>query len=285
MKKLYLFTVIIVVSFLSTEIAQGLDLKALQDTLRKLGNPWAAGTTSVSELPIEQKRKLCSLMLSPSSAIPKEKIGLSSLPKDSLPSEWDWRDVNGHNWMTAFHYPSDGGIWTFPWIEAMESRVKIVNNTPDVDPDLSEQFVISCNPYGYDCIQRMWWNIGDWVMEDGIPDEDCFPYVGTNLPCSLRCSDWQERAVKITDWGVCPQNDTAIKQEITNGPISAGITIKEDFFYYQNGIYKPVMGEKMSFYGVICAGWNSSGAWLCKNLDYFANWFYVQVIEHPTWMV
>lgn len=38
-------------------------LKALQDTLAKLGNPWIADKTSVSDLPLEAKRQIANLRI------------------------------------------------------------------------------------------------------------------------------------------------------------------------------------------------------------------------------
>ena len=71
-------------------------LKALQDSLTKLGNPWVAGSTSVSHLSFEQKKRLCSFPPISEIEIHPERQGLSKRPTKTPPSTWDWRSHSGH---------------------------------------------------------------------------------------------------------------------------------------------------------------------------------------------
>ncbi len=273
MKKLCLFITVAIGSLVYVQPAQSLDLKALQEELHRRGDPWIAGTTSVSELSIEEKRKL--VISNPiffnEASVRKERFALSRKTKgEKPPASLDWRNKDGHNWMTPVkdqHSPQNcGSCWAFGWVAAMEGRINILNNTPETNTDLSEQFVVSCNPYGWGCVQGGW--VGDWVKTDGIPDEACYPYVAldatSGAPCNNRCTDWESRGTRITDWA---QEDAASvdrkKEMLMDGPIAVVLDMKEDFFYYKGGVYEPIMGEKY-LHATCCAGWTSSGNWIIK---------------------
>ena len=269
MKKLWL-VLIAIASFGWVQIATGDDafLKALQDELHRRGNPWIAGSTSVSHLCFKEKAKLCGTSLAIQRGIPEEK---PSKPLKASFSEWDWRNKDGHNWMSGVRHQGDcGACWAFAWVAAQEARLNIVSDMPETDTDLSEQFVLSCNPYGHNCNGG---NpaIGGWVKLYGIPDDECFPYVNKKVSCDNKCSDWQARAEagKITDWGGVGN----LESEIMNGPVTYCAQfpgkgekgIREDFFYYKGGVYKPVMGKWIKMSHAVCAcGWNSQGI-LIKN--------------------
>ncbi len=296
MKKLCLFGIAVMASLMCVYTAKGLYaddvfLKALQKELHRRGNPWIAGETELSNLPLEEKRKLCGRM--PISIDKREMrespaARMRRLRKEMPPSSWDWRSVNGKNWMTSVKTQGGcGACWSFGMLGMMESRIKIFNNTPDESPNLSEQFIVSCNSFGYGC-----WGGCDAafvdVRRDGVPDEACFPYTsgstGNSGDCNNRCGDWESRVVKVTDWRFFAADDPIVKNEIMEGPISVGVDMKEDFFYYKGGIYEPIMGKNLGSHGVVCCGWNSSGGWLCKNSwGSIQPWFYTFNIEQPTW--
>ncbi len=150
-------------------------LKKLQAELHKKGDPWIAGKTSVSDLSLAEKKNLLGLL--PRSETPM--IKTSDRRSVKVLADLDWRSNNG-NWMTPVKNQGNcGSCWAFGWIAAHEARTNIFHSDINEDPDLSEQYVLSCNPYGYNCNGgRM--DIGDWVIQNGIPDEACYPYTATN---------------------------------------------------------------------------------------------------------
>jgi len=126
-----------------------------------------------------------------------------------------------------------------------------------------------------------------FLQTTGVPDETCFPYGDgstqtcsqrTAHPCTERCSDWETRVTKITDYG----GASDIKNELMNGPLMVGITVKEDYFYYNGGDYTPILGEKMNHVVSVC-GWTATGQWICK--DSWGQYRYTsQTLELPTWI-
>jgi C1A family cysteine protease len=280
MKKLWLVLAAIVsLGLVQTAVAgprEDAFLKELQAKLSEKGSPWIAGHTSVSHLSFEEKKKLLTMPLVSELPYYPERRRLSKTPKDKPPATMDWRNHDGHNWMTAVHQQLWGDCWAFNWIAAQEARMKIFRNEPNEMYNLSEQFVVSCNPYGFGNGGTNY--IGNWVMQDGVPDEACFPYRGSGQACTQRCSDWQARVEqiggRIIDWGDTPLSTTAVQNEVMNGPTALAVNwkegknegIREDFFYYKGGVYEPVMGEWIKSGHALClCGWNSSGNWLVKN--------------------
>ena len=65
------------------------------------------------------------------------------------PSSWDWRNVDGKNWITPIRDQAYcGSCWAFGAVAALEAFYNIKNNDSTIDLDLSEQFLVSCNTDG-----------------------------------------------------------------------------------------------------------------------------------------
>ncbi len=281
--KRWLFVVIgaiISLGYVGSAEADESFLKALQDTLAKLGNPWIAGSTSVSHLSWEEKQKLCGCIVPTPEELANDPVWKAhnmtgKVPrKNPPPPSLDWRDVDGHDWMTQPKNQDSphacGSCYAFGTVGGLEARLKIVNNLPDdrYNPDLSEQTLVSCDPGNMGCNGGNLAASADFAVDIGIPDEACFPYVGrdasSGAPCENRCSDWQSRVVKPISWSWTDKVEE-YKDAIMEGPTGAVGEFKEDFFYYKGGVYKPVMGEKLFYHGLCACGWSSGGAWRIKN--------------------
>ncbi|MBI4722191.1 MAG: T9SS type A sorting domain-containing protein [Candidatus Stahlbacteria bacterium] len=285
-------------------IAEDAFLKALQDTLAKLGNPWIAGETPASRLSAEEKQKLLGGLIIPEWTKDMPRPSESSkakerrLAKITPPSAWDWRNKDGQDWMTQPKVQGCGDCWDFAWTAAHEARSNIISGIPDYNFNLSEQFILSCNPYGSGCNGGNYF-LGDWLKNEGVPDEPCFSYAGTESPCGNRCSDWEKRGRpnRVTKWGwvngSTPSDAReAIKNEVMNGPVAVAIRVKEDFLYYQGGVYTPILGKSQLNHGVCIYGWNDAGSkWLIKNSWAGQSWVEFgygnegDTIRGPSWAV
>ncbi|MCK4307247.1 T9SS type A sorting domain-containing protein, partial [candidate division WOR-3 bacterium] len=182
-----------------------------------------------------------------------------------FPPSWDWRNHKGHNWMTpAKNQIACGCCICFAVVSGFESRLKIVNNLPDVNIDLSEEFSVSCDFRNFGCHGGSLDWASQFMVETGLPDEDCFPYIGDVLPCCMRCPDWENRVKKAKSWKTTSYV-TEYKLRIMEGPLACWLTPYSDFLYYKDGIYEPIIGEKY-VHAVCLCGWDDEkGAWLFKN--------------------
>jgi C1A family cysteine protease len=215
----------------------------LNQQLQASGAKWVAGTTSVSNLTYAQKKNLFSKPDgTPVDTLPNlqgfeyykggifeiknSSAGAKSLSTDNsniiVPDSYDWRNVNGENWMTSVKNQGGAGTcWAHGVIGSLESQINLFYNQ-HLNLDLSEQQLIGCKrgetlPYGmsYGNYPSCWQNIcypGSSlcvISYHGISDENCDPYDATldmdgTLPvhcdATYICSDWQQRLWENSDF-------------------------------------------------------------------------------------
>jgi len=143
-------------------------------------------------------------------------------PSD-LPSSWDWRNVNGMNWMSPMRDQGQcGSCWAFSAVGTTEGTYNIEQGTPGANNDLSEQDLVSCKGTG-GCS-------GDWedhalniIKSSGICNEACFPYQASNAACN-RCGDWQNKLWKINNYAGVSTDFERKKALVCNGPLAIDLT-------------------------------------------------------------
>jgi hypothetical protein len=95
-------------------------------------------------------------------------------PSD-LPSSWDWRNVNGENWLTPVKSQGKcGSCWAFSTVGTIEATYKIEQADSTLNPDLSEQDLVSCSNAG-SCDGGNLVLAFNHAKAKGICDESCFP--------------------------------------------------------------------------------------------------------------
>ena len=250
-------------------------LQEIQKAIVEKKAPWTAGMNDIFLLSPEEKRKLCGCR----DSISLEKISESQqIMRFALqPEKFDWRDKDGSDWMSPVkNQGACGSCVAFCTIGTLEGQLNIYHNDPDLDRDLSEQHIFSCGGGG--CDGGWYTDVAFQYLQDhGAPDEDCFPYTsgetGTDQPCNNTCSDWQERAVKISCWDwvggdFCVKTPAEIKKEILKGPVATSMTVYEDFYAYIEGIYEHVWGEVVDEHCVVFVGWDDTSdppCWIVRN--------------------
>ena len=116
---------------------------------------------------------------------------------------FDWRDYNGHNWLTPVrNQGSCGSCWAFGALAAVEAKLKITANAPSWNPDLSEQHLI-CDPSGGGDCEGGWHSSALWfVRYEGVVDESELPYQGQDPPVSgwPLAAGWENRSYAIDSY-------------------------------------------------------------------------------------
>ena len=219
----------------------------------------------------------------------------NSLPKPSIqqvPSSFSWTKNQG-DWTTpAKDQGNCGSCWDFAAISIIESIINIKEQNPDLDPDLSEQYVLSCLNSAGSCRGGLPYRALQYIIEttengnycNGVPLEVCMPYqADDSIPCSEKSADWVEHLVPITDYGRWDSEGSnedrqRIKTTIREkGPIVTDIYAKEtfrtwgrthhnpiDYYLYEDPIF-------LSNHVINIVGWhddqtiNNGGYWICKN--------------------
>jgi C1A family cysteine protease len=222
-------------------------------------------------------------------------------PMVGAPSSFDWRDYAGQNWMTSVkNQGSCGSCWSFSAVGVVEATYNIATGNPNLDLDLSEEYLVSDCLSGHNCCGGSMGTALTFFRDQGVPDEACLPYVdlssctcGTSCnsnctyrtggscsdaTCSQRCSDWQSRRETIEGVyqvsGTPAQVPQLMKQALVDhGPLSVGMGIGSTYGggFDGQGIYRCTNDSGMN-HGVIIVGYNDAGGyWIVKN-SWGASW-------------
>ena len=224
---------------------------------------------------------------------PKPAIG-------NLPSEFSWRNHEGKDWTTPARYQGNcGSCWDFAAIGALESVINIEEGVPTLDPDLSEQYVLSCLPMAGSCrggsshlaFKYIQSSSADGNYHNGIVPESCFPYEANDrIPCSEKCEDWESMLVPIADYGTWVPESSADRERIKTqlmekGPLVSYMEATEDFmewgiYHHEPDDYYPYSGKAGNInHCIVLVGWKddssigNGGYWICKN-SWGAGWGY-----------
>lgn len=96
-----------------------------------------------------------------------------------LPESFDYRNIHG-----VLNPIRDqgtcGSCWSFSITSVLESSVVV--QTPRSIVDLSEQHMVSCDYKSYGC-NGGFMESADFVVRNGLTDEESFPYAGRPLRC------------------------------------------------------------------------------------------------------
>lgn len=164
----------------------------------------------------------------------------------TLPTSFDWRSYESSNWLTPVkNQASCGSCWAFGAVGVSEAAYDIATGNPNLNLDLSEQFLISDCVNAGSCCGGNYSTALTWIQNTGIPDELCFPEaddgcscpkVGcqctytasgcSNAQCSDRCADWATRVVQIDSHANVASNRTTIKEYLLqHGPLVVAIGV------------------------------------------------------------
>ncbi len=211
----------------------------------------------------------------------------------NTPSEFSWMNFNGKDWTTpARNQGNCGSCWAFAAIGVFEIMIKIKEECADFNPDLSEQYLLSCLPNAgscrggsaYEAFELIKSTSANGNNQNGVPLESCFEYKADHkVPCSDKCENWEEILVPLMDYGTWRSYGTqsdrkVIKTKIIeDGPVVTHIRATDFFKTWGALIHNPSAYfpdlRKVSFYNhvVLILGWKDSssipngGYWICKN--------------------
>lgn len=199
----------------------------------------------------------------------EELIGLT-------PSSWDWRNaeyegVTG-NWMTSVkNQGSCGSCYAFGTLGAIETCIKMMNEDPNMNIDLSEQYMVSCGKSwvgGIDgCRGSPISSTIKFLENYGAIPESCFSYQASDVSCNNKCQDWEQERFDITNLQKVSTDKESIKNALVNyGPLTASLRVYLDFKEYSSGIYEHQWGYSEGLHRIIIVGYNEDqDYWICKN--------------------
>lgn len=127
-------------------LADAEELRAIRAAIKAKGALWTAGESWVTRLGPDERRKLLgggTLEFHPLDSVDSSTMALNGF--SSPPDAIDWRDKDGFNWVTPVkHQAMCASCIAFSAVAALESLIRIENDQPDLDIDLSEQHLFNC---------------------------------------------------------------------------------------------------------------------------------------------
>ncbi|UKK47798.1 C1 family peptidase [Prevotella sp. E9-3] len=196
---------------------------------------WRAGHTSLSQMSYEEKKNLFGgkvpelygfdYYIGGIFAIPSVEnstIQVDSEERSLYVDNWDWRNRHGKNWMTSVKNQGNcGSCWAFSAIGALEAYVNLYYNK-QLNMNLSEQQLVSCI-YSNGCSGGNRGVALNYIKNNGVVNEGCFPYTATNSDCSNKC-DSPDEEVFLGNYGSLSFNEDSIKKKLFVAPVTFGIS-------------------------------------------------------------
>ncbi len=261
----FLFLLLIASPLSALEVAE------INQAIRDKGAKWEAGETSMSKLSAEELRRR---FPPPGSrlfkAAPQSQASRQRAAATDLPAKFDWRNVNGHSYVTGVKNQGRcGACYAFAGTAALESRILIAGQTPDTELNLSEQSIISCDVKNYGCGGGYLDYSVEFLQNTGIPLETCYPFTsigGVSGACG-GCADWRQNTYRITAFeNVAPSVEAMKNALVKHGPLFAAFLIFQDFLSYKSGIYSHVTGTVVAGHAVLIIGYDEAEqCWIAKN--------------------
>jgi len=221
------------------------------------------------------------------------------------PNQFNWKNKDGKDWTSPVKNQGNcGSCWLFASMGALESVINIKEDCAELDPDLSEQYVLSCMPEAGSCSGG---NVENCVyyfinstgpegnFHNGVIFESCLDYYADDdIPCSEKCENWEDYLVPISGYeesweyyNIPELRDTIKSLVYQKGPIMVYFWASQRFMNW--GLlhkfpsqYYPDYNENCPYFvnhGITVVGWKddpsvgNGGYWICKN-TWGTNWGY-----------
>lgn len=239
------------------------------------GKRWVAEENTVSRLPDHERKMRLGFIKPPAGAIP-EAVASSPLQGSvtAVPATFDWRNVNGTNYVTGIRNQGNcGSCWAFATTAALESNVLIATGA---NTNLSEQILVSCGNAG-SCNGGYPTTASSFIRDTGLAAESYYPYTATDGVCATALSGWQAVASRITSWHYVgnttnPSVDQIKSELVTYGPLVTTFDVYSDFYYYSGGVYQYTSGSYQGGHAVLIVGYDDAGQYFLVKNSWGTGW-------------
>ncbi len=193
-----------------------------------------------------------------------------------LPRSFDWRNHNG-DWTTPVKDQGEecGSCWAYAAVGILESHLKIRSKNPNLSPDLSEQYLLSCDWDDDGCDGGDFETAMAYLVDTPGPDgkigtvnESVYPVDNTDDSCAdlgdatrYKAGHWAYVNASAEDDAeiAIPPVDELKTAIYLKGPIAAGVDDDDAFDEYEGGIFSSTVPppEETTNHAVILVGWGN----------------------------
>jgi len=161
-----------------------------------------------------------------------------------------------------------GSCWAFGAIEAFEDRHCIVSGAGSVTFH-SPQALVDCDPGSFGCGGGWPVKAFEYIRDQGVPTETCYPYKARDGNCVATCKDgtpWVRRkSVSVHAYKSINDVKTCL---FNNGPVETWFAVYRDFLTYKSGVYAPTTSQLLGYHATEVNGWgveNGVSYWISRN--------------------
>jgi cathepsin C len=163
---------------------------------------------------------------------------------DSLPTDFDWRNKDGQNFLGApVNQGSCGSCYVISTVNMMSARKRILEGDPHGE-GFSYQFPLFCGEYNQGCDGGYPELVAKWSHDVTLLPESCGTYDLGDQSCKVTCDVGSADQYRVADYGYVGgyyggSTEANMMQEVhENGPIAIAIEPNDDFMYYEQGVYE-----------------------------------------------
>ncbi|XP_028791614.1 zingipain-2-like [Neltuma alba] len=201
---------------------------------RKSPSDYSLGLNEFSDMTYEEFSKIYLHQTEePIMEINNRKMILNDASCPDAPSSWDWRTKGAVT--RVKNQGSCGSCWAFSTTGAIEGIYKLATGNL---VSVSEQQLLSCEPYNLGCEQGGWYTRGfEYVIKNGgIASEEDYPYIAQNGICDHQ----KEKLIAATIDGYVNKkykSERALFCAAAQQPVSFSMYVSNDFKQYKQGIF------------------------------------------------
>jgi C1A family cysteine protease len=266
-----------------------LDYKAFDNILRLRKARWHSRPNPLTEKDESFRRRLLGFVPGPHDLTLKNREDLAKAHHQAYkmialalgaappthPSAYDSRSVSDQDFVTPVKDQGGcGSCVAFGSIAAIEATFQVAASNPGSGIDLSEAQLFYCygGQAGRVCGYNHEPNSGWWpaaaldASKSGLGTEASFPYTDKDQDCSGLSADWKNQALRITGWHALNSHNDMEDWLSTRGPLVTAMTVYDDFFSYNSGVYHYVSGAQQGGHCICAVGYDDNNEfWICKN--------------------
>lgn len=164
---------------------------------------------------------------------------------EDMPASFDWRDKGGQNYVDPVITQGDcGSCYSISTLRMLSARNRVRASNPKLAP-FSIAFPLYCSEYNQGCGGGYGFLESKWSEDVGLIPEQCFPYQYSQMGtcqiapgCDLGAKRYRAINHRYVGGFYGATDSSLVAAELTHGgPLVMSFEPKEDFMYYEQGIY------------------------------------------------